>query len=137
MFQLILIILKGLGDAEEVDEAEDYVIIPVKNFEIWKCVFQWEKQFPIVFTALRGPKPAPTPSSEIRERHMLVTWYQNGWRSNHNIGSRILLLVGAGGGKFEASRDVNGLATQPELAGSWGAVDLYTDRKKFYNFTKS
>ncbi len=52
--------------------------IPVKNFELWKCVFQLEKQFPIVFIALRGPEPAPTSSSDICERHMLVTWYQMG-----------------------------------------------------------
>jgi hypothetical protein len=32
-----------------------------------------EKPFPIVFIALRGPEPAPTPSSDICERHMLVT----------------------------------------------------------------
>ncbi len=69
------------------------VRIPVKNFESWKCVFQLEKQFPIVFIALRGPESAPTPSSDICERHMLVTWYQNGWRSNHNVGLRMLLVV--------------------------------------------
>jgi hypothetical protein len=54
------------------------VRIPVTNFEIWKCVFEWEKQCPIVFIALRSPEPAPTPSSDICERHTLVTWYQNG-----------------------------------------------------------
>ncbi len=78
------------------------VRIPVKNFESWKCVFQLEKQFPIVFIALRGPEPALTPSLDICERHMLVTWYQNGWRSNHNVGLRMLLVVGAGGGTYNS-----------------------------------
>ncbi len=80
------------------------VRIPVKNFEIWTCVFQWEKQFLIVFTALRGPGLAPTPSSDICERHMLVTWYQIGWWPNQNIGLRMLWVAGVGAGTSQVSR---------------------------------
>ncbi len=93
------------------------VRIPVKNFELWKCVFQLEKQFPIVFIALRGPEPAPT-SSDICERHMLVTWYQNGWRSNHNVGLRMLLVNGAG--------------STPELAGE--AYNSWNSHKRFKRY---
>ncbi len=100
------------------------VRIPVKNFELWKCVFQLEKQFSIVFIALRGPEPAPTPSSDICERHMLVTWYQNGWRSNHNVGLRMLLVVGAGGGTSQVSKGCQRLinrVSSRETYNSWNS----------------
>jgi hypothetical protein len=66
--------ISGLGGAVEVDEAEDYKA-PGSNpgQELWNM----NMCFPIIFMALRDPEPTPTPSSDIRERHILVTWYQN------------------------------------------------------------
>jgi hypothetical protein len=86
-------ILKGLGGAVEVDEAEDYEV-PGSNpgQELWnmKMCFSMRKAI-----------------SNI----MLVTWYQIGVVAKPNVGLRMLLVVGAGGGTSQARRDVNGSAT--------------------------
>ncbi len=91
------------------------------GFEFRSRTLKYENVFFYEFSnslhgAARSGTGHQTPS-DICERHMPVTWYQIGWRSNHNVGLRMFLVVGAGGGTSQVSRDVNGSATQPELAG--------------------
>jgi hypothetical protein len=97
--------LSGRGGIVEVDEAKDYEV-PGSNTgqELWNINIEI-----LISNSLHGAAR----SGNICERHMLVIRYQNGWRSNHNVELRMLLVVGAGGGTSQASRDVNGSATHP------------------------
>jgi hypothetical protein len=107
IFKLKLQLIFLCYGAEEVDEAEDYEA-PGSNpgQELWnmKMCFSIRKAISNSLLCAARFGTGPPPSSDICERHRLVTWYQNGWRSNHNVGLRMLLVVGAGGGTSQASR---------------------------------
>ncbi len=71
--------LCGLRGAEEVDEAEDYEALgsnPGQELWIMKMCFSIRKAISNSLHRAARSGTGPTPSSDICERHMLVTWYQ-------------------------------------------------------------
>ncbi len=105
-----------LRSAEEVDEAEDYEA-PGSNpgQKLWnmKMCFSIKKAISNSLHGAARSGTGPHPLIRYMWEAYACNIISNGWWSNHNVGLRMLLVVGAGGGTSQASRDVNGSATHP------------------------